>query len=98
MYAGRVVEVGTTSQIFRQPLHPYTQALVRLASASVITDAKPRIKFPAIEGESARPDQIAAGCRFETRCPERMDICSRRYPQEFFPEPSRPVNCFKYGE
>ena len=100
MYAGRVVEVGTTSQIFRQPLHPYTQALVRLASASASTtiDGKPGSKFPAIAGESARPDQIAAGCRFETRCPERMDICSRRYPQEFFPEPSRPVNCFKYGE
>jgi oligopeptide/dipeptide ABC transporter ATP-binding protein len=98
MYAGRVVEVGTTSQIFRQPLHPYTQALVRLASASTITDAKPRIKFPAIEGESARPDQVAIGCRFEPRCADRMDICSHRYPPEFFPESSRPVNCFKYGE
>lgn len=98
MYAGRIVEVGTTSQIFRWPLHPYTQALVRLASASTITDANSGIKFPAIEGESARPDQIAAGCRFEPRCADRMDICSHRYPQEFFPEPSRPVNCFKYGE
>jgi oligopeptide/dipeptide ABC transporter ATP-binding protein len=98
MYAGRIVEVGTTSQIFRWPLHPYTQALVRLASASTITEANPGIKFPAIEGESARPDQIAAGCRFEPRCADRMDICSHRYPQEFFPEPSRPVNCFKYGE
>jgi ABC-type dipeptide/oligopeptide/nickel transport system ATPase component len=60
MYAGRVVEVGTTSEIFRQPLHPYTQALVRLAAASAITDAKPRIKFPAIEGDPARPSNMGS--------------------------------------
>ena len=96
MYAGRIVEVGNTNDIFRRPLHPYTQALIRLAKSA--TDATATKYFPAIEGESPDPMAFPTGCRFEARCPERMDICARRYPQVFLPEPSRPVNCFKYGE
>ncbi len=99
MYAGRIVEVGTTSQIFRQPLHPYTQALVQLAKSAVAASAPTaRGRFTAIEGDSPDPCNLPAGCRFHPRCPERMDVCGRRYPQAFLPEPSRPVNCFKYGE
>jgi oligopeptide/dipeptide ABC transporter ATP-binding protein len=98
MYAGRIVEVGSSAEIFGRPLHPYTQALVRIAAASMVTGSSPRVRLPAIEGESPDPACIPVGCRFEPRCSERMDICSRRYPREFMPEPSRPVNCFKYGE
>jgi oligopeptide/dipeptide ABC transporter ATP-binding protein len=98
MYAGRVIEVGSTAEIFSRPLHPYTQALVRIAASSVVTGRGERLRFPAIEGESPDPTCIPAGCRFEPRCSERMDICSHIYPHEFMPEPSRPVNCFKYGE
>jgi peptide/nickel transport system ATP-binding protein len=98
MYAGRIVEVGNSAEIFGRPLHPYTQALVRIAAASMVTGSSPRVRLPAIEGESPDPACIPVGCRFEPRCSERMDICSRRYPREFMPEPSRPVNCFKYGE
>jgi peptide/nickel transport system ATP-binding protein len=108
MYAGRIVEVGTTAEIFGRPLHPYTQALVRIARSSVITEsmitvstttastAKSRI--PAIEGESPNPTRLRVGCRFEPRCSERMVICTTRYPPQFIPEPSRPVSCFKYEE
>jgi oligopeptide/dipeptide ABC transporter ATP-binding protein len=98
MYAGRTVEVGSNAEIFRRPLHPYTQALVRIAASSVVTGSSARVRLPAIEGESPDPICIPVGCRFEPRCSERMDVCSRRYPPEFMPEPSRPVNCFKYGE
>ena len=98
MYAGRIVEVANCAEIFRRPLHPYTQALVRIAASSVVTGSRVRVRLPAIEGESPVPTCIPVGCRFEPRCSERMDICSRRYPREFMPEPSRPVNCFKYGE
>jgi len=99
MYAGRVIEVGTTAQIFRQPLHPYTQALVEIAKSAVVTSAPAaRRRFAAIEGDSPDPSRVPAGCRFHPRCPERMDICSQRYPQVYLPEPSRPVSCFKYGE
>jgi len=98
MYAGRIVEVGNSAEIFGRPLHPYTQALVRIATSSVVTGSSARIRLPAIEGESPDPTCVPVGCRFEPRCSERMDVCSRRYPREFMPEPSRPVNCFKYGE
>ena len=98
MYAGRIVEVGKTAEIFGRPLHPYTQALVRIAASSAITGSRARVRLQAIEGESPDPTCIPVGCRFEPRCSERMEVCSRRYPREFMPEPSRPVNCFKYGE
>jgi oligopeptide/dipeptide ABC transporter ATP-binding protein len=98
MYAGCIVEVGSSAEIFGRPLHPYTQALVRIATSSVVTGSSARVRLPAIEGDSPDPACIPVGCRFEPRCSERMDICSRRYPREFMPEPSRPVNCFKYGE
>jgi oligopeptide/dipeptide ABC transporter ATP-binding protein len=98
MYAGRIVEIGTTAQIFREPLHPYTQALVQIAKSTIAAAPAVRMRFAAIEGDSPDPSRLPAGCRFHPRCPERMEICSQRYPQAFLPEPSRPVNCFKYGE
>lgn len=98
MYAGRIVEVGSSAEIFSRPLHPYTQALVRITTASMVTGSRARVRLPAIEGESPDPTSIPVGCRFEPRCSERLDVCSRRYPRAFMPEPSRPVNCFKYGE
>jgi oligopeptide/dipeptide ABC transporter ATP-binding protein len=98
MYAARIVEVGSSAEIFGRPLHPYTQALVRIAASSAITGSRARVRLPAIEGESPDPTRVPVGCRFEPRCSERMDVCSRRYPREFMPEPSRPVSCFKYGE
>ena len=103
MYAGRIVEAGSCAEIFGRPLHPYTQALVRIATASILapssrTTSPARTRLPAIEGESPDPARIPVGCRFEPRCSVRMGICTQRYPQTFIPEPSRPVNCFKYGE
>lgn len=99
MYAGRVVETGTTAQIFRQPLHPYTQALVQIAKSAVAASARAaRQPFSAIAGDSPDPSRLPSGCRYHPRCPDRMDVCSQRYPQAYLPEPSRPVNCFKYGE
>jgi len=98
MYAGRIVEVGSSTEIFGRPLHPYTQGLVRIAMSSVAAGSSARARLPAIDGESFDPTCIPTGCRFAPRCSERMDVCSLRYPGEFLPEPSRPVNCFKYGE
>lgn len=98
IYAGRIVEVGSSTEIFGRPLHPYTQALVRIAMSSAVPGSGARARLPAIEGESFDPACIPVGCRFAPRCSERMDVCSLRYPGEFLPAPSRPVNCFKYGE
>ena len=99
MYAGRIVEIGAAAGIFQEPLHPYTKALVQIAKAVVSAVAPAaRARFGSIDGESPDPSHLPDGCRFHPRCPERMDVCSQRYPQAFMAEPSRPVNCFKYGE
>jgi oligopeptide/dipeptide ABC transporter ATP-binding protein len=98
MYAGRIVEVGNTATLYRQPLHPYTQALVRIAKSSVLTDWHEQGPLAVIQGESPDSKGIGDGCRFEPRCPERMQICASQYPPEFAPEPERRVSCFKYGE
>jgi oligopeptide/dipeptide ABC transporter ATP-binding protein len=98
MYAGRIVEVGSTAEIFRRPLHPYTQALVRITLSSALSGSNVRVRLPPIEGESPNPTCLSVGCRFAPRCSDRMEICSHRYPRELLPEPSRSVNCFKYGE
>ena len=95
MYAGRIVEQGTTQEILRRPLHPYTQALVCL-SAPRLSGADHQ-QFPAIAGEPPDLTRVGAGCRFEPRCAERMEICLGHDPQESTPEPSRRVSCFKYG-
>jgi oligopeptide/dipeptide ABC transporter ATP-binding protein len=100
MYAGKFVEIGSCSEIFRRPLHPYTEALVNLAktesSRSTCKDTKYR--FPVIEGEFAGQTAVLRGCSFEPRCSSRLTLCAQRTPRELTPEPARSVSCFKYGE
>lgn len=95
MYAGRVVEEGSTENIFRRPLHPYTQALLRLSSR-YLAGASVRTRFPVIEGEPPDLTGQGVGCRFASRCPERMQVCTERDLEETTPESSRRVSCFKY--
>jgi peptide/nickel transport system ATP-binding protein len=96
MYAGRIIEVGETGQVLREPLHPYTEGLVRVAKSAALHS--PRTRFAAIDGESPDPAAFPAGCRFHPRCPDQMEICVQRYPQAFVPLPARTTHCFKYGE
>jgi oligopeptide/dipeptide ABC transporter ATP-binding protein len=97
MYAGRIVEEGKTQDIFRKPLHPYTQALVRLSERYFASAPGSRARFPAINGDAPDLTRIGAGCRFEPRCPESMEMCANCDPRELTPEPLRRVSCFKYG-
>ena len=96
MYAGRIVEEGRTGDIFRRPLHPYTQALLRL-TARYLPTASPRIRFKAIEGEPPDLTSLGVGCPFAAGCPERMQVCSERDVYETTPDPLHRVSCFKYG-
>ncbi len=95
MYAGRVVEEGLTEDIFRHPLHPYTQAMVRLCSRYLLQSGT-RARFATIEGEPGSLTDAVAGCPFSPRCPERMQVCTERDLRETIPEPSHRVSCFKY--
>jgi oligopeptide/dipeptide ABC transporter ATP-binding protein len=98
MYAGRIVEVGNSADLFARPLHPYTRALVALVRSSRVVGPSTKEHFPRIGGESPDPTAVSIGCRFEPRCAERMEVCALRCPEDVAPEPTRSVNCFKYGE
>jgi len=92
MYLGRVVERGSADDIFYQPKHPYTQALLR--SIPSIT-AAPRTKLPTIEGAVPHPHNRPAGCPFHTRCPAFMPgTCDRHEPELYPATDAQPVSCF----
>jgi oligopeptide/dipeptide ABC transporter ATP-binding protein len=77
MYLGEVVEVGKTEALFQQPLHPYTQALLRAAPSMDPTD---RRRSVSLTGELPSPLSPPSGCRFHTRCPIAVPMCSQQRP------------------
>jgi oligopeptide/dipeptide ABC transporter ATP-binding protein len=76
MYAGRIVESGPVRQIYKEPQHPYTRAL--LASVPVMGTKRERLY--QIEGQPPELRDIPQGCPFWPRCPEAMDKCKEQYP------------------
>jgi oligopeptide/dipeptide ABC transporter ATP-binding protein len=98
MYAGHIVEEAGTKAVFREPLHPYTQALMRLITHRGIEAAeRASNRLPVLEGEPPNLTRVAVGCRFEPRCSERLEACATCDPPQTMPKPSRRVSCFKYG-
>jgi oligopeptide/dipeptide ABC transporter ATP-binding protein len=97
MYLGRLVEVAPTAELFRRPLHPYTQAL--LSAIPAIGDGTVSMfDQPAriLEGELPSPLDLPAGCRFASRCPRRFDRCRVEDPRLFEAEPGHAVACHLY--
>ncbi len=97
MYLGKVVETAKTEELFRRPLHPYTQALL---SAIPIPDPHLRRQRIILKGDVPSPAAPPKGCRFHTRCPMVMPICSQVEPM-LLPIPGRPnhlVACHLYTE
>jgi oligopeptide/dipeptide ABC transporter ATP-binding protein len=90
MYAGRIVESGTTEQIFRSPRHPYTQGLL----ASLPGRGGPPGRLAAIPGGVPDPAHFPVGCRFRERCRHRIDRCALEDPPEEILEPGHQVRCF----
>lgn len=97
MYAGRIVECGKTEDLFHQPLHPYAQALLKLSTANNAGPAPARSPFPIIVGEPPILTQSQPGCRFEPRCPARIEICGQSDPPESAASDMHHVHCFLYG-
>jgi peptide/nickel transport system ATP-binding protein len=76
MYAGHVVEVASTRELFRNPLHPYTQLLVKC-----IPDVrKPVKRLESIQGSVPDLIEPPSGCRFHPRCPYAMEVCRTTKP------------------
>jgi oligopeptide/dipeptide ABC transporter ATP-binding protein len=78
MYLGKIVEIGPTEEVIRNPLHPYTRALID-AVPSIIRRKKTK-KFK-ITGEVPDPSNPPSGCRFHPRCPFARDECKEVEPK-----------------
>ena len=74
MYSGRVVETGTVDDIFYNPLHPYTQGLLK---SIPVLGRTPQKTLPSIPGTVPHPLTLPIGCSFGPRCPERMPECDQ---------------------
>ena len=96
LYAGRIIEEGSSARVFRSARHPYTRGLLR-SLPLLAPDARPGRLFEAIAGAvpdlSARP---SSGCAFAPRCPERFDPCEHAVPLLMEADGTR-ARCFLYG-
>lgn len=94
MYLGKIVEMGESEEVFSSPKHPYTRALV---SAVPLPQAEQPEKMILLEGDIPSATHIPSGCRFHTRCPEKIGaLCEHVEPSTtHFPGDWR-VDCHRY--
>lgn len=78
MYLGTMMEIGDKMQIFKNPAHPYTQALF---SAVPVADPTVKMERIILQGDIPSPANPPSGCKFRTRCPKAADICANEVPQ-----------------
>ncbi len=94
MYLGSLVEVCEANSLYRNPMHPYTQALL---SAIPIPDpevSRSRRRV-VLEGDVPSPINPPQGCKFHTRCPYAMDVCRQQRPETITVEPGHTCACHK---
>lgn len=94
MYLGEVVEIGRTEEIFKNPKHPYTKALLSSVPELNPQDEKERIH---LQGELPSPENLPTGCKFHTRCPYVMEICKTSPPQVKEFSGTHNCKCFLYN-
>lgn len=93
MYLGNFVEVGAKEELYKRPLHPYTQALL---SAVPVPDPSVKRERVILEGSIPSALNPPEGCKFHTRCPKCMDICSRKPPERYQADENHYVYCHLY--
>jgi oligopeptide transport system ATP-binding protein len=90
MYAGKIVEMGTTLQVFERPRHPYTQALLRC-----LPDVSARrAQLVEIGGQPPDLAHLPPGCPFAPRCPDRQPVCDQTAPAAVTVEDGHTASCW----
>ncbi len=90
MYLGRIVELATRTELFSDPKHPYTSALL---SAVPVPDPEKKTVRTVVQGDVPSPVKRPSGCHFHTRCPEAIDICKTKEPKQIIWPSGRMVAC-----
>jgi oligopeptide transport system ATP-binding protein len=92
MYLGRLVEIADRDDLYRNPLHPYTEALM---AAVPVADPEVEARRPRaiMSGEVPSALRPPPGCRFHTRCPRAMAVCKTDAPRLRELSPGRAVAC-----
>ena len=92
MYLGRIIESGTNQQVYEQPAHPYTQALLSAVPQHdpAARAAKKRI---VLQGDLPSPADPPSGCHFRTRCWKAQDVCAEQYPPLVDRGQGHPASC-----
>ncbi len=93
MYLGQIVELGESDQLYENPLHPYTQALL---SAVPIPDPEARRERIILQGDLPSPANPPKGCYFHPRCKDCMEVCRTQAPEWKEVKPGRFVACHLY--
>jgi peptide/nickel transport system ATP-binding protein len=94
MYLGKIVEMGEKEEIFSNPLHPYTQALL---SAIPVPNPERKRKTIELKGEVPSAIKIPVGCRFHPRCPFAEKICKEKEPELIAATSGHLVSCHLMG-
>ncbi|MFC2020387.1 ABC transporter ATP-binding protein [Chloroflexota bacterium] len=94
MYLGEIVELADRTELLEQPFHPYTQALL---SAVSLPDPHRKRERISLRGEVPSPVEPPPGCRFHTRCPRVMGVCSQEKPVVRLLERDHSVSCHLYN-
>lgn len=90
MYLGKVMETGTTEEIFERPRHPYTKLLLQAVPKLVPVK---RQRAPALQGDVPSPLNVPSGCRFRTRCPIAQHRCATEEPADIVVSVTQQVRC-----
>ncbi len=97
MYLGKLVEEASDRELYLNPKHPYTIALLDAVPKAEAGGRERRLKRQLLTGDVPSPINPPPGCRFHTRCPRIMDICSKEDPPRFEVEDRHYVSCHLFN-
>lgn len=97
MYLGKLVEEASDRELYLNPKHPYTIALLDAVPKAEAGGRERRLKRQLLKGDVPSPINPPSGCRFHTRCPKIMDICSKEDPPRMEVEDRHYVSCHLFS-